>query len=193
MRGRIVAHRTSLGCTRSWRLGRTRCRQECERSTRHGSPRPRPAELSPLPQVPPCTIRGRGLGGVHRGWDASSFAGGTCWHAAQTPIPPPHSAGCTRSAGGSRQALAEIAHEGRMGVMVPRGPLSHAPTEGRGQRLLEGGHRQVGTPAPCGAGHAWCPARYAGLRPPLWTVLLFSHAMASSPAQALRRRPGKPS
>jgi hypothetical protein len=33
-----------------------------------------------------------------------------------------------------------------MGVMVPRGPLSHAPTEGRGQRLLEGGHRQVGTP-----------------------------------------------
>jgi hypothetical protein len=35
-----------------------------------------------------------------------------------------------------------------MGAMVPRGPLSHAPTEGRGQRLLEGGHRRVGTPAP---------------------------------------------
>ena len=62
-------------------------------------------------------------------------------------------------------ALTEIAHEGREGAMVPRGPLGHALTEGSGQRILEGWQRRVGTPAPCSAGtdrwggavHAWFP------------------------------------
>src|SRR5262249_3072958 len=44
-------------------------------------------------------------------------------------------------------ALTERANEGRGGAGVPRGPLGHAPTEGRGQRLLEGGHHRAWTPS----------------------------------------------
>jgi hypothetical protein len=49
-------------------------------------------------------------------------------------------------------ALAEMAHEGRVGAVVPRGPLGHTPTEGSSQRILAGWQRRGGTPAPCGAG-----------------------------------------
>jgi hypothetical protein len=34
-----------------------------------------------------------------------------------------------------------------MRTVVPRGPLGPAAMEGRGQRLLEGGHRQAWTPS----------------------------------------------
>ena len=44
-----------------------------------------------------------GTSGTHLAWGAASPAGVSCWHAAQTPIFPPHGAGCTKSDGASRQ------------------------------------------------------------------------------------------
>jgi hypothetical protein len=90
---------------------------------------------------------------------------------------------------------------GRTGAVVPCGPLGHAPLEGRGQRILEGWHRRMGTPA-CGSartdrrggvGHASCPARHSIMRPFLWMVPRFPHALSSSPAQDLRHHPRPPS
>ena len=43
-----------------------------------------------------------------------------------------------------------------MGTVVPRGPLGHAPTEGRGQRLLEGGHRRAWTPSAVKSSGNYC-------------------------------------
>jgi hypothetical protein len=44
-----------------------------------------------------------GAAGAHRMSGSTSSAGGSCGHAAQTPISPPQGAGCTRTAGASKQ------------------------------------------------------------------------------------------
>ena len=98
-------------------------------------------------------------------------------------------------------ALADMAHEGLTGAVVPRYPLGHAPTEGGGERILEGRHRRGGPPARGGAGvarwgsavPAWFLALPPVLRPSLWTVALSPRALSSSPAQAPRCRPWPPS
>jgi hypothetical protein len=48
-------------------------------------------------------FRARRAGGAHSVCGAAARPGVACWHAAQTPISPPHGAGCTRTAGASKQ------------------------------------------------------------------------------------------
>ena len=109
------------------------------------------------------------------------------------PSPPPQR-GLHQERWRIQAALAEMAHEGRRGAVVPRGPLGHAPPEGGGERIREGRHRRGGPPARGGAGVArWGSAVPACflilppvLRPSLGTVSLSPHAMSSSPAQTPR-------
>ena len=141
-----------------------------------------------------------GAAGDYQTSGSTSSAGGSCWHAVQTPISSTPRAGCTRSAGASRQR-SQIAHQGRTGAVVPCGPLGRTPLEGRGQRLLEGWHRRMGTPA---RGSARTDRRVASgtprARPITRSCALSSgwlpaspHALSSSPAQDLCHHPRPPS
>ena len=87
-------------------------------------------------------------------------------------------------------ALADMAHEGLTGAVVPRYPLGHAPTEGGGERLREGRHRRGGPPARAGAGVArWGSAVPA--KPPTMPkdAMLIYHLLlaGTKPGSGLRR------